>query len=340
MKSITVFNNKGGVGKTTLLCNIASYLSVKMGKRVLVIDADPQCNASIYLFGEYYVSELFERGNANTILNIFKPIKNGDGYININEIPIEKSTGFGIDVLIGDTGLSTMEDFLSGDWVDCKNGGIRGLKTTFVFMDLLCKMSDKYDYIFFDVGPSLGAINRVVLLACNYFIMPMSSDIFCLKAIENISKTLKIWDNNLQKGLETSKREYNEYFTQNNLKEYNAPNFLGYVIQQYTAKTIYNEKRPVKAYDKIISQIPQKIEDNLNGYYLNSFDVEKLKIGEIPNFNSLIPLSQLAKKPIYRLESKDGVVGAHFSKVKEYEDVISHIVSSILSNIDSYDKLV
>jgi len=49
MKSIVVFNNKGGVGKTTLLCNLASFLSIKRGKRVLIIDADPQCNSSTYL---------------------------------------------------------------------------------------------------------------------------------------------------------------------------------------------------------------------------------------------------------------------------------------------------
>ena len=46
MKSIAFFNNKGGVGKTTLLCNVAAILGLKMAKQVLVIDADPQCNAT------------------------------------------------------------------------------------------------------------------------------------------------------------------------------------------------------------------------------------------------------------------------------------------------------
>ena len=53
MKSIAVFNNKGGVGKTTLLCNIAAMLKDR-GKRILLIDADPQCNATIYLFDLKY----------------------------------------------------------------------------------------------------------------------------------------------------------------------------------------------------------------------------------------------------------------------------------------------
>lgn len=52
MKSIAFFNNKGGVGKTTLLCNLAGYLSIKLEEKVLVIDADPQCNTTSYVLPE------------------------------------------------------------------------------------------------------------------------------------------------------------------------------------------------------------------------------------------------------------------------------------------------
>ena len=60
MKSIAFFNNKGGVGKTTLLCNLASYFSKKLNKNVLVIDADPQCNATSYVLDEDVVRKLFD----------------------------------------------------------------------------------------------------------------------------------------------------------------------------------------------------------------------------------------------------------------------------------------
>jgi len=66
MKSIVVFNNKGGVGKTTLLCNLASYLSIKKGKKILIIDTDPQCNATAYMFPYPQIEEIYST-NKDTI---------------------------------------------------------------------------------------------------------------------------------------------------------------------------------------------------------------------------------------------------------------------------------
>ena len=64
-----------------------------------------------------------------------------------------------------------------------------------------------------------------------------------------------------------------------------------------------------------------------------------MKLGDIPNYNSLIPLSQLANKPIFELGGSDGVVGAHFAKVKEFELVISNIANNLINNIDYIDEL-
>lgn len=335
MKAISVFNNKGGVGKTTLLCNLASCLSKEHNKRVLVVDADPQCNASIYLFGIEEITGELEGNNPQTINRIFDPVQEGRGFIDKKDIPIKKSQGFGVDAILGDTSLSTLEDFLSSDWLDGKRGEERGLRTTLVLYDMLQKVKDNYDYVFFDIGPSLGAINRVVLLACDYFLMPVSSDIFCLKAIENIAKVLKNWIDFLKRGIDEYEQNKKKPFQVEGNSFENNPQFLGYVVQQYRAKL----NQPVKAYERIISQIPAQIESHLKDFYPQVWSVESLKIGEIPNFNSLIPLSQTANKPVFSLEGKDGVVGAHFSRVKDFDDVINTIVSNMSKNINEYDKL-
>ena len=175
MKSIVFFNNKGGVGKTTLLCNLASFLQIKKNKKVIVIDADPQCNSTIYMFPFEKLEKIYK--DETTINQIIEPLKKGKGYIK-GQIPVIKSPYFEVDVIPGDTRLSLSEDFLSKDWLDAKLGDYRGLQTTFVFKDLINKLEDLgYDYAFFDVGPSLGALNRSVLVANDYYIVPMASDI-------------------------------------------------------------------------------------------------------------------------------------------------------------------
>lgn len=81
MISIAIFNNKGGVGKTTFICNLASYLNIKNDKKVLVVDADPQCNASIYVTLERDLEITYSNSKAKTIYDIIKPLQRGSDYI-------------------------------------------------------------------------------------------------------------------------------------------------------------------------------------------------------------------------------------------------------------------
>ncbi|KOY88072.1 hypothetical protein AD998_05660 [bacterium 336/3] len=328
MKSIVVFNNKGGVGKTSLLCNIASFLRIRYSKKVIVIDADPQCNATTYMFPYENIEKIYK--DDSTIYEIIKPIQKGRGYIR-SELPIIKSPFFDIDVIPGDTRLSLSEDFLSKDWLDSKAGDSRGLQTTLVFKDLLFKLKD-YDYVFFDVGPSLGALNRAVLASSDYYIVPMSSDIFSLKALENISNALNQWKNQLNKGLEEYKLKENEDFKiEDETIGWNLQ-FGGYITQQYKAKMVNNQIVPVNAYERIIKKIPDAIEKYLVS--INSRAIRFHQIGQIKNLHSLIPLSQSSNVPIFNLKAEHGVVGAHFNKVREYEETLKDIANKLIQNIE------
>ncbi|RYE54672.1 MAG: ParA family protein [Sphingobacteriales bacterium] len=330
MESVVVFNNKGGVGKTTLLCNISAFLRIKRNKKVIVIDADPQCNATAYLFPQATLEEIYDKTDG-TLFEILKPVQRGKGYLKGN-LPILESPRFKVDVIPGDPRLSLAEDFLGKDWIDGKSGEYRGLQTTLVFRDLLLRLSD-YDYVFFDVGPSLGALNRAVLLASDYFIIPMSSDIFSLKAIENISSALNEWKEGLESGLaEYYKKEKENFLVMDEEISWNLQ-FVGYITQQYTAKTVEGKKIPVNAYEKIIKKIPSTIKRELYSFNTNSTTIN-FKLGEIPSLHSLIPLSQNANTPIFCLQAKDGVVGAHFNKVRDYEDVVTAIVDHLVENIE------
>ena len=331
MKSITIFNNKGGVGKTTFLCNIASYLAIKMQKRILILDADPQCNATTYLLPEKRISELYDRSSRETIDSFLDPLRRGRGY-KTQELEGEKASRFGVNLIPGDPRLALSEDLLASDWTAGSSGAPRGLQTTFVFQELMLRYSE-YDYVFIDVGPSLGAINRAVLIASDYFVMPMSSDVFSLMAVRNISTSLKKWKRGLEKGLADYETEEGEQFEVAGKVARWRLSFAGYVTQQYTAKTVQGMRRPVKAYEKILRHVPKLVKDELINSFSSLPSGVQYKLGEIPNLHSIVPMSQTAKAPIFELKAQDGVVGAHFAKVAEAEDMYKEIAGSLLENI-------
>ncbi|MFQ2675162.1 ParA family protein [Aeromonas caviae] len=134
MISISFFNNKGGVGKTTLLCNVAAYLSQEMGYRVCIVDCDPQCNASQYIFHDDKLEQIINNESRN-IDFIFKGVIEGTGYA--NRIPVERSASFNVDVICGSPRLSMAEDFLAEEWAQIHK--VRGLSSTLIYEDLLSR---------------------------------------------------------------------------------------------------------------------------------------------------------------------------------------------------------
>ncbi len=324
-----MFNNKGGVGKTTLVCNLAAYLAKECNKRVLLIDADPQCNSSTYVLTDSDFYDAYYNNLEFTIYDLLLPLSRGEGFS--EQVQINSNSFFGIDLLIGNPKLATMEDLLASDWSDVESGKARGTRTSLVFSQALSHF-EKYDYVFFDMGPSLGAINRAILLASDYFITPMSPDIFSLLALENIGISITQWAEQFDAGIKKLKRT--DPHAIDGLKDSFQIKFIGYVTQQYTSKTVEGQRMPVKAYENIIDNIPDAIRKNIVEP-INGNDISlDYSLGAIPTFNSVIPMSQSAHKPIFSLSTKDGVVGSHFSKVANFKAIMQEISQKTLYNIE------
>ncbi|WP_370215283.1 ParA family protein [Idiomarina sp.] len=335
MKSIVFFNNKGGVGKTTLLCNLAAYLSIEKAKKVLVVDADPQCNSTTYMLSEEQLDTIYGKAKRESVESFLSPVRRAKGYLDKKIKPL-KSGRFKVDVIPGDPRLALSEDLLASDWKSATSGDPRGLQTTLVFQHLKLQYQD-YDYIFFDVGPSLGAINRSVLIASDYFLIPMAVDIFSLMALENINLSLLKWKKGIEEGLEKYVEEEREVYEVYNQEFIWNLRFAGYVLQQYKAKTVRGEKVHVKAYEKISKKIPEIIEKQISPIVKDPVQINDLFLGDIENLHSLVPMSQTANVPIFALKAKDGVVGAHFQKVQYAERIYSNIAANMLRNIGDLD---
>jgi hypothetical protein len=101
MKSVAMFNNKGGVGKTTLICNLAAYLSLHRGLRVLLVDCDPQCNTTQLVMGEDFAASFYWQSQhepITTIADVMRPINEGDSEPAANLVPIGRERHrFGCD---------------------------------------------------------------------------------------------------------------------------------------------------------------------------------------------------------------------------------------------------
>ena len=320
MKSVAFFNNKGGVGKTTLLCNVAAFMSIYQKYNICIIDADPQCNATQYLFSESIIEKLYNNNSPSfTIHDVIEPLSLGEGYSQAMEI--RRSNGFKVDVIPGDPRLALTEDLLAKDWGAALGGDVRGIRTNLVFSELLSRL-EQYDFVFFDVSPSLGAINRSILLSSDYFVSPMSIDIFSLKAFENIGAWIEDWSLAWKRGIENvkDKKRVPEF-------DYGSAKFIGYVTQQYMAKRdSQGKRRAVQAYERIRSEIDGVIREHLS---IEGMPSQPFEIGTVPNLFSLIPMSQTNHTPVFELQARHGVVGAHFAKVQEAKSIFGSVARSL-----------
>lgn len=343
--TLCFFNNKGGVGKTTLACNVASYLARTENLRVLVVDADPQCNASQLILGSTEAADVYQHGylkngtetiHVDTLLDVLGPLSAGEPQPHMAVEPAPKEHNrFGVDLLPGHPKVALLEDKLSRNWTDFLGGDLGGARVTNWNTQFLTQFDNRYDLIVFDIGPSLGALNRAVLMGVDYFLAPMGCDIFSLIGIENIAAWLQDWQTLYFQGLELCRRNYAQEIPKYAIKTTKEEmcKFVGYTVQQYITKTIREERRATAAYEEILNSIPGKIEQSLTVLTAPRLKPELLKLGDVPHMFSLVPLAQTAAAPIDLLSKKDGLSGGQYGQQAEYRKFIGALAGSLLNNL-------
>lgn len=341
MKSIAFFNNKGGVGKTTLACNVVAYLNTMLSRRALLIDADPQCNATQAVLEDSVCEQLYDQGaRQKTLYSYVTSLEHGESTIDTSVLPLLGTENrFNTDIVPGHPRLSIIEDTLSGAWADLQARNIGGYRVTNWCKQLLNSVEGRYDYVVFDVGPSLGALNRSVILACDYIVTPFGCDIFSLLGIRNISSWMATWkqqyDRSIHDGLKDHPGVLESYPIITNTD--NQFRFAGYSVQQYITKTFKTGRRPVKSYDQIMREIPTTVESAMDFLRPAGLTAGDLELGHIPNLFSLVPMAQSAKAPIHQLSSSDGLIGSQYSQVNSYTSTLDALSRKLLRNLERAD---
>lgn len=328
--SIAFFNNKGGVGKTTLACNFAAYLAAN-GYTVTVADCDPQSNATQLLLEEAVWESIYEdRDNSErrTLLRALRHIRAGDSGVE-TDLEYYNSARFGVKVLAGHPSLSTVEDRLSASWAEFGARFLGGARRSLWMRELVSSLTT--DVVVFDLGPSLGALNRSVLIGSDYFVTPVAPDLFSLYALENIGDWLDGWITeykDYEGRLQASAEELADYKISSSLPV--ARGWAGYSVQQYVAKTTGGKVRGVQAYDRYKKEIPNRAAK------LKEFEARSLQtreLGVVPNMFSMIPMAQAAHAPIANLTTDDGVRGAQVTQQKRYDEQLTEMFERLRTNV-------
>ena len=328
---LTFFNNKGGVGKTSLVYHLAWMLS-DMGHQVLACDLDPQANLTAAFLDEERLEKLWENDNdqpGQTILQCIRPLtKVGD----IKEPGLVRIAS-GLSLVPGDLALAGFEDTLSAEWPNAlgsnSNELFRPFRILTAFSTVMQSGAAKIDasVILADVGPNLGAINRSALIATDYIIVPLGADLFSLQGLRNLGPTLNRWRQDWQRRREN----------------WESPDFplpagrmqpVGYVVQQHGVRL----NRPVQAYDKWVNRMPREYARNLlndqkGPYPATPAEDTQHALATVKHYRSLVPMAQEARKPIFHLTVADGAIGSHAAAAndarRDFKEVAKKIVKKV-----------
>lgn len=292
MQKIALFNHKGGVGKTTLTVNLANAFA-DTGRKVLLVDADPQCNMTSFFIDESDLDQMLSRsdnaGLGETIWSAIKPVVDGRG--GIKPIAGRKPyPGKEIYLLPGDVMLAEYEEVLPLAWSECFQGRTRSYDITTALSQVVNRAGRQFDadVCFYDVGPNVGALNRAVLLDCDYFITPVGSDLFSLRALTTVGRAMSKWIKDWQiiRGLASD--------TQRAVLPDGMPSYMGYISSAFKISTGRSSTDPHSTWERMIApRVRDKVVRELGSIHSDLVPNGSLnKIGGIKNFHSLAPEAQ------------------------------------------------
>ncbi|MFN7834817.1 MAG: ParA family protein [Burkholderiaceae bacterium] len=349
-KIISLFNHKGGVSKTTTAFHLG-WKMANLGKKTLIVDADPQCNLTGLTLGLEDYDSLFSFYDSKQNTDIFNSLAPVFALDSQSISPLHTRTTVAhtnnpnMYILAGNIRFSEIDNQIA---TALTSSGTIPILRRFVgaINQLIRKIAQEqhFDIVIVDMSPSISATNHCILMASDYFIIPISPDFYCYQAIDSLSNVLPRWS----KEIATFRGNNDEYA----LPGVN-PKMLGFISQNYRIYTTNEaqEEHEQKSMSKAYKEWLEKIKAVATRKLIPSLEKEKMVVDEsafrksvtydtpyhlagIQNFSGLIPVSQKLSKPIFELTQNDGNwTGARWKWTKNGKD------HGIMINIQDADRV-
>lgn len=325
MKIVSVFNNKGGVGKSTLSFHLACALS-EMGKKTLMIDLDPQSNLTLQCISPEKLEELWteeepyiedfqaaleESGESfekfvekpRSIHCLLKPIE--DGVFESFNLGSVYEINNNLGLIPGRLSLHSYEDKISKSWSDAFLGDPQALRVITSIRNICLEAGNKYgyEYVIIDTSPSLGILNRILISMSTGFFVPCMPDMFSTFGITNIGQALKTWKNQFETMYSLLPDKKRAVFPKSFVK------FLGFTIYNAKKYTGQNNLDLAAAHYSYVNRLPGSIKTHIPAECYDHLDEHVIgsPIGNksvMHSHNTLPSMAQKYRVPIWEVPNQ------------------------------------
>lgn len=334
---ISLFNHKGGVSKTTTAFNLG-WAMADRGKRVLIVDGDPQCNLTGTVLGFDGINDFSKFYKSNPDSNIsqcLEPVFKGAG-TPLSPAGITKTPHKNLFLLAGNIELAENETQISVAL--STSAAIPALQNIPGSLCSLLRMTAKHnklDAVIVDMSPSVGALNQCFLMGSDYFIVPTSPDYYCNQAISSLARVLPRWHAGV-----------NHFRNSKLLYPFPPmpPKFCGIISQRYRPRL----GNPAQSFQQWIDIIKNTVLSefvpalttlsmtiSVSEFNSSSPGDTPYNLINIADFNSLIAQSQKHNKPVFALTDEEiEQAGVILKTMKESRDAFRACFNTLANSVE------